>query len=1503
MKKFLFWVFSIVLTASAANAQLLQKKSGVVPQNSIKVEAKAATSNKGVTMGQKRSLNRSFVGSALTVSNTTLSARPELKPVKEGTNIPEIFGSVIFADNWGEADNSGLYTVPSTSDGEFTLKIAGPNAGFGGVLKDGVYYALTQLNYGFWVVNMCEGYDMETGEVVYNAQPSTDCLSPAGLAVNPVDDAIYGLFYNEDVTALRLGTVEFTADGPVVTEIAPVDGMWNALAIDKDGKGYAISKEGDLYSLNLNTGAMTLIGATGTATQYLSGACIDTATGRMFWAVSTDLGGYLYEVNTTTGAATLLADFANGEEVAGMYIPAPEAAPKAPAKVTNLSATFPDGKLIGSLTFTVPTTLYDGTPAEGSVKYKVTANGDLVDLASVQYGETVTIEPVTVYETGMVNFVVVLTNEAGDSPKASTKCFVGNGVPAAPKNVHAEYVNGAMNVTWEAVTASADGGYVNPDQVTYTVAAKTGNTEVIVAKDIKGLSMTQSFPVPEKLTVYTYTVTAKFDNSTSVAGVSNAVVLGNIIPPYSCALNSADDAAFWTILDANADGKTWTYSTSNGWSVQWNSSLAMDDWMISKAVKLEAGKAYRVSIDAKSNSTTYVEKIELCYGASATAEGMTNTLIPVTVLNGNQFHNLSGWIISERNQTVYIGIHGVSDADQLRLSVANFAIEEGVSVKRPAAVENLTVVGGTKVLNATVSFIAPSVDMAGDAVDALTKIEVTRDGELVKTFEAPSAGAALAFTDENLETGVAYYEVIAYNEHGAGLPAGASTQIGFTAPAFSSVDNNVLMEETATLGTVLVSWDAVSETVTGQTLTTDDVTYTLAAINDDGTIGDILKEGIGITAAEVVYQAPTAPQDFAEFAIKAATNGGETEWFGTGLLPVGPAYTDYVQNFTDGTLDGYILGLKNLNGTGNGAQIYTDSQFSDLTSVTGDNGFLGIKTANLDYSVAVFSGKISTEGLNQPALTFYTYNIAGDDPNTIEVSVRELGKQYQVLLPATECQAFGGEGWNKVTVPLTAFAGKTIQYQVVAVCKNYIYTMLDDFKVADMLDYDLAAQEISAPEKAELGQTYNVTVNVANEGCKDAENFTIELYKNGEVAATQEVEKLEAFKSANYTFEQEMGLVAVDPVSYKAVVVFDADQNGENNETEAAVTEPIASKLPAVKNLIGEAAENGNILRWEEPDLEIAAAGGVYDFEDGDSWAKEYDGWTFIDEDGSAVGGFQGSNIPGITPGETTASFFVFDASADGFNQTFQAHSGSKYLASLFRYDDGTVSDWAISPELFGSAQTISFWARSYSAQYPEAFEVCYSTTGIEVEDFTVLSGSMVSAVPDTWTEYSFDLPEGAKYFAIHSVATGSFMFMLDDVTFTPAGGETAELSIAGYKVYRDGELIADNVEECAYLDVESTVGEHEYAVVPVFDRGEGKPAFVTVTTKTGIADVNAGIVITTADKSVVVLGAEGVEVTVSALDGKVLFAAEGTAKTVVPVSTGVYVVKAGEKVAKVIVK
>ena len=290
----------------------------------------------------------------------------------------------------------------------------------------------------------------------------------------------------------------------------------------------------------------------------------------------------------------------------------------------------------------------------------------------------------------------------------------------------------------------------------------------------------------------------------------------------------------------------------------------------------------------------------------------------------------------------------------------------------------------------------------------------------------------------------------------------------------------------------------------------------------------------------------------------------------------------------------------------------------------------------------------------------------------------------------------------------------------------------------------------------------------------------------------------------------------------------------------------------------------------------------------------------FVDGDGIPVGGFESGAIPGFVLNETTAAFFVFDASHENFNLSFAAHSGNKYLASLYRKDIGTVDDWMISPEIEAGGQTISFYAKSYSADYLEKIRVCYSATDTDIESFVELKS--VARVPADWTLYTVELPADAKYFAINSCATNDFMLMIDDVTFVPARNMYDDLHILGYNVWRDGVKITETpLTECEYSDPDAPEGPSTYVVTVVYDLGESGASNEVVIGVSGLDEIGASLAISTIPGAVVVKGAGEAAVTVFSIDGKTVYAGKGDA--VIPAAAGIYVVKAADKVAKVLVK
>ncbi|GEM_PF-1952627 len=160
----------------------------------------------------------------------------------------------------------------------------------------------------------------ETYEVVYPGGDASAVGGVFGMAYNYANDTMYAL---TGADTRSIGTVDLETG--VVTNIAAITGMADApmtLAIDGEGNAYVLElTSGDLYSLDLETGAATLIGATGVSLSYVQSMTWDHETNQLFWAQlssATDHG--LYVIDPETGAASALGTIgASGMEITCLY--------------------------------------------------------------------------------------------------------------------------------------------------------------------------------------------------------------------------------------------------------------------------------------------------------------------------------------------------------------------------------------------------------------------------------------------------------------------------------------------------------------------------------------------------------------------------------------------------------------------------------------------------------------------------------------------------------------------------------------------------------------------------------------------------------------------------------------------------------------------------------------------------------------------------------------------------------------------------------------------------------------------------------------------------------------------------------------------------------------------------------------------------------------------------------------------------------------------------------
>ena len=183
-----------------------------------------------------------------------------------------------------------------------------------------------------------------------------------------------------------------------------------------------------------------------------------------------------------------------------------------------------------------------------------------------------------------------------------------------------------------------------------------------------------------------------------------------------------------------------------------------------------------------------------------------------------------------------------------------------------------------------------------------------------------------------------------------------------------------------------------------------------------------------------------------------------------------------------------------------------------------------------------------------------------------------------------------------------------------------------------------------------------------------------------------------------------------------------------------------------------------------------------------------------------------------------------------------------------------------------------------------------------------------MSDIPTQWTEYKFDLPKGAKYFAIHSKKANSAL-MIDDIRYVKAGTQQVTLDLQGYNIYRDGEKRNEALLS-ALTFVDNNIEEdktYNYFVTAVYTQGESDFSNVYQQSATSsvenIADGNTSVSVRSAEGQIIVKGLNGQQVSLYTLSGTKLYTTSGKEKFALQVPAGVYIVRIDQSSYKMIVK
>ena len=898
------------------------------------------------------------------------------------------------------------------------------------------------------------------------------------------------------------------------------------------------------------------------------------------------------------------------------------------------------------------------------------------------------------------------------------------------------------------------------------------------------------------------------------------------------------------IYDANSDNATFSiyydYNISSTVArYYYHSSNDGDDYLVFPGVELEAGSTYSVNIDAK--SANYSERFEIVAGEIAKASEMNITVIEPTLVENSELMTFSNEKFSvEKDGTYFIAIHAISDANKFTLDFDNFSIAKNDPLS-PKVVTDLVVVADEKgAKKATLSFVLPSENISDEALSGDLNIKITCDGVEAYTDTKP-VGSAVECEVAVQTNGTHTFAVTTEYDNHVSKQVTASAYVGEDLPTkvvnIKGFDRN---------DKVQLTWEAPKTGYNGGPINPDHLTYTVYPVNMIEMFGmkfpqvdmyNPIATGITETTYTFDYETNVGEQDMTYFALAAVNELGESE-------------TDYAYVLTG---EAYKMPFHEMFPNYNNTY-WWERDCDDETYAQTGGSFLaeyGDVCTFTYYGIPggwVFgqTGKISLDGAANPTVTFdYVANTAA------KISVIVTSPEGNTLTKSFVSEK--SEDFNRVKMSLAEFADQPwVRLAVRAEFEEKAFFSYTNVNVLDLYDVDLEAS-LSAPGSVTAKSDIDVVATVRNLAEAANSDYAVKVYANDELVKEFDGSELAFFETGEFSVSIPTSVFNLGETVVKVVVESADDKNLANNEVTAMV-DIVAPDVAPVESVNAKEVSDGVLVEWEmTDDLPIEY---TETFEKNEMYDQEVEGWTLVDADGAPIGYMGSLMIP-----FSTASWFAFDQRDETLSlyTSYNAYSGNIFMSTLYNSDGSQNDDWMISPELPGMAQTITFQARTATGAYAsETMEFLYSTTDKELSSFISLDKQEVPydveypSGKGIWHEYSYELPEGAKYFAIRCVSTNVYALFVDDVAFTKFRPNPT-----GYNVYVDGELVGttDTTAREFICTDKTAAGEHEFSVTAVYGDSESEPMSVKIEV-TAIDDINAD------SKAVEVHNIQGMRVT-----------------------------------------
>lgn len=515
-------------------------------------------------------------------------------------------------------------------------------------------------------------------------------------AYNPADDCIYGFAFNVDRS--REFMVKAPASNPenvtIVREM-PDDFtiMLSCCFSPTDNHMYGVDPYGDFIRADIYGNfqwigefkKMDYAGGESLA-RWESGITYSPKDNAFIWSRQyPDYTSDLVKIeNSGNYKWSLISQHHNWDQFTIMACTDTDGDADGPAAARFVSVDFPGNALDGSVTFTMPEKMADGSDAPATMTWTATC-GDNVQTGTAAKGANVTVS-YSGLTYGEKNFTFRADAGSAKGASAVANRWIGKDNPMPPSDVTLTLVTpGNYKLTWKAPELGAHRGYLDTSKLIYAVFLDNEQ----VGPATRSCEADVQLPTDEATREYRFKVIAIADEMQSEFAKSNQVFTGRGYDlPYQIS-PSVSDAGRMTVINVDDDKSAWSFINEIGGGTAFFSNRdydnSGDDYLITPPLWLDdASKKYNIEFEVKYHNPLKPEEFfDVWLGSEASLDGIREKRVAAkTRVTARTYYKVDYDFEIGAPGTYFLGIHYTGDPDQNGIYVRNIRI---IKTNKPAA--------------------------------------------------------------------------------------------------------------------------------------------------------------------------------------------------------------------------------------------------------------------------------------------------------------------------------------------------------------------------------------------------------------------------------------------------------------------------------------------------------------------------------------------------------------------------------------------------------------------------------------------------------------------------------------------------------------------------------------------------------------------------------------------------------------------------------------------------